>query len=380
MKKYFLTIALFLIAMGVNAQWLTETSCTQQSQKIVDKAIAHLVNVESSLAVGMANAALMIDENCGTAKLVLTNAAMEGEYGSRSQKVKDLDTKTFTNQEKGWHKIMATPAEDRTKIIQEIAEANPKVPLFAFWSSATLEDGKDKLSEYVVAFPEYAAPAYNIMSYRYADGTYGEEPNMTKAIETAQKILLTHDGPNAYDSMAEHYALMGDYESAFKHQAMALDYAASGGSVYGVNAGIYFRQKNKQSLTDTLKTMTQKRIAYQMNNDYEGLAQFYSEDLGMVGCNSDMEPCIFYTTLEEEDPNYVWKRWDVSDLKVYFSPDMTVAITTFNNDGEYTFKGSDKPVAYKTRASEVWKLDNDWKLIHSNFAPLALGSGIPKTE
>lgn len=379
MKKYYLTIGLCLIAIGVNAQWLTETSCNEQSQKIADKAIAHLANVESSVAVGMANAALMIDENCGAAKLVQVNAALGGEYGSRDQQVKDLDTQNFTEQEKAWHKILAASAEEESAVKREMAEAYPKVPLFALLASLIVEDGKDGLAEYVQEFPDYASSAYNTMSYRYAEGFYGE-PNMEKALETVKKVFLTHDGPNAHDSMAEHYALMGDYESAFKHQAMALDYAAMGGAGYGVNAGIYFRQNNKDGLTDTLKTMTQKRIAYQMENDFEGLEQFYSEDIGMIACNSDMGPCVFYETLEEEDPGIVWNRWDVSDLKVYFSPDMRVAVTTFNNDGEYTVNGSDTPVAYKTRASEVWTLDNGWKLMHSNFAPLALGSGIPKTE
>ncbi|GAA5522387.1 hypothetical protein LQ318_11615 [Aliifodinibius salicampi] len=378
MKKYYLTIGLCLIAMGVNAQWLTETSCNEQSNKITDKAIAHLVNLESSVAVGMANAALMIDEKCGAAKLVKVNAALGGQYGSRDQQVKDLDTQNFTEQEKAWHKILAAPDEEESEIRIEMAEAYPKVPLFSLLASLSAEDG-DRLTKYVQEFPEYASSAYNTMSYYYAQGEYGE-PDMEKALETVKKVFLTHDGPNAHDSMAEHYALMGDYESAFKHQVMALDYAAMGGSGYGVNAGIYLRQSNKVDLTDSLKTMTKKRIAFQMENDIENLAQFYSEDVGMIACNSDMEPCVFYETLEEEDLGIVWNRWDVSDLKVYFSPDMRVAVTTFNNDGEYTVSGSDTPVAYKTRASEVWTLDNGWKLMHSNFAPLAFGSGIPKTE
>ena len=379
MKTIYLTIVLCLLATLARAQWVTEMSCNSKAEKIADKAITHFVNLERPVAVGMAQAALMIDEKCGSAKLVLINSAMGGEYGSRTAQLEKLDTKKFTDQEKAWISVMSASNEEFESKAKQVAATYPDVPLFAFWASVPLEDGKDKLAEYVLAFPEYASPAYNIMSYRYADGTYGKKPNMSKAIETAQKIFLSHNGPNGHDSIAEHYATKGDYTKAFEHQVKALDYAGTG-SAYSYNAQIYYGHTNKTALTDSIKSKTKQRIKYQMKNDSEKLKQFYSDKLGMVGCNSNMEPCEFYSSFEEEDVNHTWNRWDVKDLKVYFSLDMKTAVTTFDNDGEYIMKGSDEPIAYKTRASEVWFYDNGWKLMHSNFAPLAIGSGVPQTR
>lgn len=379
MKKIYLTAGLCLITMVASAQWLTDMSCNKKAGEIANKAVAHFVNLETSLAVGMADAALMVDDKCGTAKLVLVNSALGGEFGSRAEKVKALDTKKFTDEEKAWYAVLSAPDSENEKVRKEIAAEYPEVPLFAYWASVIDDNGKDGLADYVKTFPDYASPAYNVMSYRYAQGYYGE-PDMDKAIETVKKVFLTHDGPNAHDSMAEHYALMGDYDSAFKQQVMALDYAAGPASGYGFNATTYYRHNDQQTITDTLEALTKRRIAFQMKNDSENLKKFYSEKAGMIACNSNMEACEFLATWQDEPPMANWKRWDVSDWEIHFSPDMRMAITTFNNDGEYTLVGSEKPVAYKTRASEVWIDDNGWKLMHSNFAPLAIGSGIPKTE
>lgn len=379
MKIISLTIGLCLLTTFASAQWITDMSCNSSAEKITDQAITHFVNLEQPIAVGMAEAALMIDKNCGAAKLVLVNAALSAEYGSRQAQLEKLDTSSFTDQEKAWVEVMSAASEDVEGTVKRTAQDYPSVPLFAYWGSIPLENGKDKLAEYVETFPSYASPAYNIMSYRYADGIYGDEPNLTKAIETAQKIFLTHDGPNGHDSIAEHYANKGDYQKAFEHQVKALDYAGTG-SAYAYNAQIYYGNTNKAALTDSIKAKTKLRIQYQMLNDSENLKQFYSDKLGMIACNSNMEPCIFYASFEDEDVNHTWTRWDVTDLNVHFSPDMKMALTTFNNDGEYTMRGSDTPVAYKTRASEVWFYEDGWKLMHSNFAPLAIGSGVPQSD
>lgn len=362
-----------------NAQWLTDMSCNRTSTAIADQAINHFVNLETSVAVGMANAALMVDKNCGAAKLVLVNSALGGEFGTRDEQVKALNTKKFTDEEKAWHQVMNAPASERDKVRKEIAAKYPKVPLFAYWSSVIDNNGKDGLAEYVKAFPKFAAPAYNVMSYRYAQGYYGEA-DMNKAIETIKKALATYDGPNLHDSMAEHYAAMGNYDSAYKQQMIAFNFAAGPASGYALNAGIYYWKNHQKELSDSLATLTRQRIDYQMKNDNKNLKKFYSKKAGMIACDSNMEPCRFYATYEEEPPMVTWNRWNISNWQIHYSPDMKMAITTFNNDGEYVLKGSEKPVKYKTRASEVWINDNGWKLMHSNFAPLALGSGIPKTK
>lgn len=379
MKKYFSIIGLCLLTVTANAQWLTDMSCEKQSKNIANKAITHLLNVESPIAVGMANAALMVDETCGTAQLVIVNAALANEFGDRDEKLKKLDTSNFTDQEKAWYQILSAPDASRDALQIDMANKYPEVPLFAFGAAVVDQDGKDGLAAYVKQFPEYASPAYNVMSYRYADGYYGEA-DMDQAIETVKMAFLTHDGPNAYDSMAEHYAAMGDFQNAFKQQVKAVSYAANG-SVYQQNAGVYYWHNHESALTDTITALTKRRVHYQMKNDIENLKKFFSKKAGMIACNSNMEPCEHLLSMEEEEAIPVtWIRWDVKNLKVYYSPDMQVAVTTFDNDGEYTLEDSDDPIAYRTRASEVWIKDNGWKLMHSNFAPLALGSGIPKSR
>jgi len=51
---------------------------------------------------------------------------------------------------------------------------------------------------------------------------------------------------------------------------------------------------------------------------------------------------------------------------------------TFYAKGDYTVGESDK-IDYSTRGSSVWiSTENGWKIMHSNWAPLEGGTGIPK--
>ena len=88
MKKTILT-SIMTLAFLVNAngqQWIEDTSCNKNASKIVNEAITSLSNLEHLMAVGMAKAALVVDDNCECAKLVLAAAAHWNEdWGSRSE-------------------------------------------------------------------------------------------------------------------------------------------------------------------------------------------------------------------------------------------------------------------------------------------------------
>ena len=97
MKKTILT-SIMTLAFLVNAngqQWIEDTSCNKNASKIVNEAITSLSNLEHLMAVGMAKAALVVDDNCECAKLVLAAAALEIRTGE--QELKNLKQINVTN-------------------------------------------------------------------------------------------------------------------------------------------------------------------------------------------------------------------------------------------------------------------------------------------
>ena len=73
MRKILTLIALsFTIAS--NAQWIEDTSCNKNAEIVVNQAIEYTFNLEYMAAFGSANSALLLDKNCGCAKLVLAYA------------------------------------------------------------------------------------------------------------------------------------------------------------------------------------------------------------------------------------------------------------------------------------------------------------------
>ena len=89
----------------------------------------------------------------------------------------------------------------------------------------------------------------------------------------------------------------------------------------------------------------------------------------------------FYTMTSEgfdEEPTAKWGEFDLYDTSVALSPDSRTAVLTFYAKGDYTVGESDK-IDYSTRGSSVWiSTENGWKIMHSNWAPLEGGTGIPK--
>jgi ketosteroid isomerase-like protein len=73
-----------------------------------------------------------------------------------------------------------------------------------------------------------------------------------------------------------------------------------------------------------------------------------------------------------------WGSFELYDIDVALSPDSRTAVLTFYAKGDYTVDNSDS-IDYSTRASSVWvSTENGWKIMHSNWAPLEDGTGIPE--
>jgi hypothetical protein len=66
-----LTFLALCFTMVLNAQWINETSCSKKASLIANSAIEYVMNLEHMAAFGAANSALIIDKDCGCAKLIL---------------------------------------------------------------------------------------------------------------------------------------------------------------------------------------------------------------------------------------------------------------------------------------------------------------------
>ncbi|WP_409377682.1 hypothetical protein [Balneola sp. MJW-20] len=366
----------------VNAQWLTNMSCTEDASEIMNKAINHQMNLEQQYAAGMAKAALVIDENCGSAQLLLAQIALgngpNGLKGSADEKMGKIRYDDLSDQEKAWYDMEnADGSTDFWAAIDAAVTAYPDAAMFAYRKAVRLQDGKDDIGQFIAKFPEESPAAYNTMAYRQSGGAYGEE-DIKGAMESIRKGLAIYNGPNLHDSMAEHYAMMGNYEKAVEHEFKALDFA-SGPSVYGTRlTNLWFRY-NQDTHSDSIKAYTMHRINHLMDGD-NAAAQEYLSGNGSVQCDSNLRPCRVTGTgngAGNNTPRMRFERWDVSDMEIWFNDDMTMAITSYMNDGEITITSSGETIPYKTRASEVWVREAGWKIVHSNFAPLKEGTGVP---
>ena len=105
-----------------------------------------------------------------------------------------------------------------------------------------------------------------------------------------------------------------------------------------------------------------------------------SEDMQLISGDSNLQN--FYEFNKESfsrGANVNWESFNLKDIEVSFSPDMSMAILTFYAEGSYSSGESEDMIDYSTRASSVWiATDSGWKTVHTNWAPYGGGSGIPK--
>jgi len=334
--------------------------------------------LEYMAAFGSANSALLLDENCGCAKLTLAYiSSANSTWGSRAKKLKEINTSDLTSEEKAWFDYMSASSEDQKSLEKSMVEKFPKSPLINFLPTSIQDFNSYKI--FAEKFPEYSSSAYNMMSYGYMNGAYGEK-DTAQALKYVKMSQNSHDGPNSYDSMAEHYASLGDFEKALELELKAIDFATFA-SPYSQNAQIYFSKINKEDLSKELMKKQREAQDAITNQNYETFSKFEHPEINHITGDSNLSP--FYTFSKasfDVEPAITWNRFDMNDMQVNFSPDMKTAVLTFYGDGSYVFKDTKEEVAYSTRGSSVWVNTNQgWKIMHSSWAPNKDGKGIPQS-
>ena len=171
----------------------------------------------------------------------------------------------------------------------------------------------------------------------------------------------------------------GDYQKAFTNQLKAVDYAFFA-SPYQTKLVTYWRSANEGDLADNLKEAQRNVQKAIMDRNYDEFQKYVSEDMKLISGDSNLQD--FYEFSEESfsrNSSVSWESFNLRDIDVSFSPDMSMAILTFYAEGSYTNGDSENMIEYSTRASSVWiATDSGWKTVHTNWAPYGGGSGIPK--
>ncbi|GIR97909.1 MAG: hypothetical protein CM15mP101_02790 [Flavobacteriaceae bacterium] len=379
--KNIITIIFCMMIINLSGQQWIDDSCNKKASKIANKAIDHLANLEYMMAYAMANAALIVDEDCQCAKLVKAGAtSAAANWGSRKQKLDDVDVSKLGGEEKVWYSTLtATLTGDSDKYQKSLKDGladYPDSPILNWLSTGTDFDANKKFAK---KFPTIASGSYNFMAYQYARGNYDGEPDLDMAYEMIDKSMALHDGPNILDSKAEIAAENGDYETALSSQLKAHDYSSIG-SQYWQNAVMYWHKLNKETVADNLKKAQVNMQNAILEKNEEEFKKYVSDDESLVVGDSNLGEFYNYTLENLNQEALIdWDSFDIRDIDVHFSSDMTMAYLTFYADGAYTFKESGESVDYNTRASAVWiRTGNGWKSIHANWAPTADGTGIPQ--
>ena len=372
-----LTFVALCFTILLNAQWMNKTSCSKKASLITNNAIEYAMNLEHMAAFGAANSALLIDEDCGCAKLILAAVSSNNEnWGSRSEKLKAINTTKLSQEEKGWYKYLAASSEDRKAVSMGLASKFPKSALMNYLVTGPQDFNSFKV--FAEKFPSHASSAYNMISYGYMRGDFGKEDttNGMKYVKMSQDM---HDGPNSHDSMAEHYAANGDYENALNAALKAVDYATFA-SPYMKTAQLYYAKKNKKSISDKVIAHQESMQKAIMSGDYKAYKKFEHPEIKVPTGDSNLNPFYIYTEKDVViDTEITWEFFTLSNMETYFSPDMNTAVITFVADGKYTFIDNAKTVSYATRGSSVWNYTDDgWKVLHTSYAPRKGRVGIPE--
>ena len=376
MKK--ILLLLVLSTSISSAQWVQKTSCDKNAAIISDQAVEALTNLEYTMALGMAKAALLIDSDCGCAQLTL--AAISSPYpkwGSQKSKLAAIDVSKLSEEEQTWHTYLMASSEDRDAVAKIGASKLPNSPLINYLTTKSKD--MNSFKSFAEKFPKNAASSYNMMSYGYLNGAFGET-NKEMAMKYVKQAQQLHDGPNSYDSMAEHYATLGDYEKALELELKAVDFATFG-STYWRSAQTYRAKLNQAELSEKLMQMQRELQAAIMADDYTTYSKFEHPDIVHKTGDSNLNPFyVFDKSSFGGSEAVVWNNLDLNDMEVSYAPDMQTAVMTFYGSGSYVFKESKEKVIYSTRGSSVWvRTAMGWKIMHTSWAPNKGGNGIPQS-
>ena len=376
MKNILIIPALLIVAV-VNAQWIQNSSCDKKANIVANQAIEYMANLEYLPALGAANSALLLDENCGCAKLTLAAISSQNpKWGSRIQKLDEIDASKLTPEEKAWYDYLRIVDNlKRSEFQITIQNKFPKSPLINYLGTSVNDFNSYKL--FAEKFPIYSSSAYNMISYGYMMGAFGEI-NMEEAKKYIEMSKNMHYGPNSFDSMGEHYASVGDYEKALESQLRAIDFATFA-SPYLTNAQLYSAKMSKDKISQTIMDNQKVMQSAILNGDYESYKEFEHPEIVVTTGDSNLNPFYVFTkdNLNEDAP-MTWNAFDLSNFEVYFSPDMKSSVITFDADGSFTMIESKIKFDYSTRGSATWVSTTEgWKILHSSYAPRKGKNGLP---
>ena len=93
---------LFLLVLSTSissAQWVQKTSCEKNGAIISNQAVEALTNLEYTMALGMAKAALLIDSDCGCAQLTLAAISSSNPiWGSQKSKLEAINVSKLSEE------------------------------------------------------------------------------------------------------------------------------------------------------------------------------------------------------------------------------------------------------------------------------------------
>ncbi|MBT3443107.1 MAG: SnoaL-like domain-containing protein [Flavobacteriaceae bacterium] len=137
----------------------------------------------------------------------------------------------------------------------------------------------------------------------------------------------------------------------------------------------------KMSDEDIVSSLKEKAVKLQdaiLTQNLEEFNKHVDENIPFITGDSNLSK--FYVMNSERfdiEQKAKWGTFELYDIDVSLVNSNT-AVLTFYAKGDYTVGESDV-IDYSTRASSVWvSTVNGWKIMHSNWAPLEGGTGIPK--
>lgn len=138
-------------------------------------------------------------------------------------------------------------------------------------------------------------------------------------------------------------------------------------------------QMSNEDIASSLKENAVKLQNAILEQNLEVFNEYVDKNITFTTGDSNLSK--FYNMSSERfdlEQKAVWGKFELYDINVNLSPDSKTAVLTFYAKGDYTVGESD-PIDYSTRASSVWvSTENGWKIMHSNWAPLEGGTGIPE--
>ena len=148
--------ATIIFSFSINAQvWIEDSDCNSKSRAMVNEAIDHMTNLEPLVSMGLAKAALIVDNQCECAKLVLAAISSPNpNWGSRKSKLEKIDITKLSDEENGWYELLVATTsgeEDWDSTYEKVLEKFPNSPLFN-WFGTNRQDGT--YSKYADNFPD----------------------------------------------------------------------------------------------------------------------------------------------------------------------------------------------------------------------------------